>query len=166
MSLEFRNLLLERKIFVSPVPMAAALRVGRSSSSGRSTRSAGGAGVRRRLKAAGVGGPTKTQLKRQQTLAKRRAKLQARGGAAAKPKRAKYNAATMRPRTMKEAQAWRDHHMNRARSAWAKRFVGTAMSASEVHRAERLSKIAERASGIEYQWRGAKRPPKGFRRRR
>lgn len=142
MSLEFRNLLLERKIFVSPVPMAAALRVGRSSSSGRSTRSAGGAGVRRRLKAAGVGGPTKTQLKRQQTLAKRRAKLQARGGAAAKPKRAKYDEFSMRPRTLSS-------DLSELAAHW-----------------HRLERRAQTAQAVLAQWEASKRPPKGFRRRR
>lgn len=157
MSLEFRNLLLERKIFVSPGPMAAALRVGRSSSSGRSTRSAGGAGVRRRLKAAGVGGPTKTQLKRQQTLAKRRAKLQARGGAAAKPKRAKYDEFSMRPRTLGEARKWTRAQSTRAR---------IASTGGDQNRYSRLERRAQTAQAVLAQWEASKRPPKGFRRRR
>lgn len=157
MSLEFRQLLIERKIMPPNVGgMTHALRVrGALQSASRSGLSSGPQAVRRRLKAAKAGGPTKSQLRRQQTLAKRRAALKA--GGAKQPKRARFDATTMRPRTLGEARTWARQRSTDAR---------IASTGGDARRYGRLERRHQAAQAVLAQWEAAKRPPKGFRRRR
>lgn len=69
-----------------------------------------------------------------------------------------------RPRGKRQARAWADKYVVQARSAWAKRFVGTAMTGREVRRAERLSRLASAARGVEHAWHETGKAPRGFRR--